>query len=137
VLELMSRVDDEVVAIFAAADALEDPAREDVRAWLAEAIGFWHRHRVLIEANEQALGVERRVADYWLAGIERAVQAMPRHLARYEDVERERARVRLVALMMGLERLCYFWIVCEAHLDREHVLDVFTEQWWPVLAGEG
>jgi AcrR family transcriptional regulator len=136
VLELMARVDDEVAGIFAAADALEDPSRDDVRAWLSDAIGFWDRHKTLIEANEQALGSEPRVADYWLAGIERAVQAMPRHLARHEGAERERARVRLVALMMQLERLCYFRVVCDARLDRDDLLDVLTEQWWPVLAHE-
>jgi AcrR family transcriptional regulator len=134
VLELLSRLDDDMVAVYAAADALEDPAPEDVRAWLAGAIGFWDRHRIYIEIGEQALGVEPRVADSWLAAIELGVRAMPRHLARFQGAERERARVRLVALMMELERLCYFWIVGGADLDREHVLDVLTEQWWPVLA---
>jgi AcrR family transcriptional regulator len=137
VLELMSRLDDDVVAIYAAADDLEDPAREDVRAWLESALGFWDRHRIYVEIAEQALGVERRVADYWLAGLERAVQAMPRHLARFDGAERERARVRLVALMMELERLCFFWIVCGAQLEREHVLDVLTEQWLQALAHPG
>jgi AcrR family transcriptional regulator len=134
VLELMSRLDDDIVAVYAAADALDDPAPEDVRAWLAGAIGFWERHRIYIEIGEQALGVEPRVGDSWLAAIERAVQAMPRHMSRFDGAERERARVRLVALMMELERLSYFLIVRGAQLGRDDVLDVLTEQWLPVLA---
>jgi AcrR family transcriptional regulator len=134
VLELMSRLDDDIVAVYAAADALDDPTWEDVRAWLAGAIGFWERHRIYIEIGEQALGVEPRVGDSWLAAIERAVGAMPRHMSRFDGAEHERARVRLVALMMELERLSYFLIVRGAQLDREDVLDVLTEQWLPVLA---
>jgi hypothetical protein len=36
--------------------------------------------------------------------------------------------------MMGLERLCYFWIVCGTPMDRDDVMDALTEQWWLVMA---
>jgi AcrR family transcriptional regulator len=133
VLELMRRVDDEVAGIFARLDAIEDPSRDDVRAWVEETVGFWERHRVLIDANEQALGVEPRVAAYWAGGLERAVDAMPRLLGRQEGEDRARMRVRLIALMLGLERLCYFWIVCRTPLDPVHVLDALTDEWWAVV----
>jgi AcrR family transcriptional regulator len=132
VLELMRRLDDEVAGVFARLDAIADPSRDDVRAWLEETVGFWDRHRVVIDANEQALGVEERVAAYWVGGLERAVDAMPRLLARHPAEDRARARVRLMALMLQLERLCYFWIVCGTPFDAEHVLDVLTDEWWAV-----
>jgi AcrR family transcriptional regulator len=133
VLELMERVDAEVAATWAALDALEDPSHADVRAWVEETVTFWSRNRVIIEASEQALDIERRVADYWWGGVQRAVDAMPRHLSRFEGAERERERIRLVSLMSGLERLCYFWVICGAPLDREVVLDAQSDLWHALL----
>jgi AcrR family transcriptional regulator len=135
VLELMRRVDSEIAEMFAALDALgDDASRADVRAWLEDAVSFWERHRALIEANEQALHVEHPVAEYWWGGFERAAEAMPRYLARWQGDDRARERVRIAALMMQLERVCYFWLIKGAPARREHVLDVLTDEWVALLA---
>ena len=134
VLELMRRLDSEIAKMFAALDALgDDPSRADVRAWLEDAVSFWERHRALIEANEQALHVEHPVAEYWWGGFERAAEAMPRFLARWQGEDRERERVRIAALMMELERVFYFWLIKGAPARREHVLDVLTDEWVALL----
>jgi AcrR family transcriptional regulator len=136
VVELMRRVDGEVRDMYVALDALGDkPSRADVRAWLEETIRWWEHHRALVEANEQALHAEPRVAEYWWSGYGRAGDAMPRHLGRWHGEERERERMRLYSLMMQLERLWYFWLIAGAPVERDHALDVLTDQWVDLLRG--
>jgi AcrR family transcriptional regulator len=133
VLELMERVHEEVVGIFATAGALEDPTREEVRAWLAGALGFWDRNRALVDANHQAMTVEPRGATRWWAGFEQMVDAMPRLWEGLEGEERELERARVLTALVGLERLCWFLVLGQAPLDRERALDVLAEEWHALL----
>jgi AcrR family transcriptional regulator len=129
VLELMQGQDAAVAGTWAALDAIEGPTPAAIRAWLEDTVSFWQRNRVVIEASEQARAAERRVAEHWWGGVERAADAMPRHLSRWEGAARDRERVRLMSLILGLERLCYFWVIAGAPLDRDAVLDAQTALW--------
>jgi AcrR family transcriptional regulator len=133
VLELMERVHDEVVGMFTTVGALEDPTQADIRAWLADALGFWDRNRALIDANHQAMTVEPRVAARWWAGFEQMVDAMPRLWQHLAGEARERERVRLLAALIGLERFCWFLVLGQAPLDRGRALDVLAEEWHALL----
>ncbi len=133
VLELMDRVDAEVMGIFAAAGAMEEPTPAEVRVWLEDTFGFWERHRALIDANQQAMPAEPAVAAQWWAGMQRMVDAMPRLLEGLDGEERERRRIILLGALLQLERLCYFVVIAGAPLDRERTLDVLAAEWTALL----
>jgi AcrR family transcriptional regulator len=132
-LELMDRVTGEVMAIFAAADALGSPSREDVRAWLEDVVAFWRRHRGLIDAGQQARAAERQVTGRWWGGFERMVDAMPRLLTGLVGDGREDERMRIQGALLELERFCFYLVIAEAPIDRERVLRVLTERWHDLL----
>jgi AcrR family transcriptional regulator len=136
-LDLMDRVDEEVMAIFAAANALEAPSRADVRAWLDVVVAFWRRYRGLIDASQQAMPVEQRAADRWWDGFERMVDAMPRLLAGLDGEERLRERIRIQGALLELERFCYYLFIAGVALDRDRVMEVLTDRWHALLRADG
>jgi AcrR family transcriptional regulator len=130
---LMDRVDHEVIAIFAAAEALRAPSPADVRAWLEDVVAFWGRHRALIDAGQQAMVAERQVAGRWWGGFQRMVEAMPRLLTGLAGEAREDERMRIQGALLELERFCFYLVIAEAPLDRERTLRMLTERWHALL----
>jgi AcrR family transcriptional regulator len=133
VLELMERVHDDVIAMFARAGAFERPSRAEVRAWLEEVVGFFDRNKALIDANHQAMPVEPRVALRWWQGMEAMADAMPRLWATKRGKARERERLRVITALVGLERMCWFQVLGQAPVERSALLDALTEDWHPLL----
>jgi AcrR family transcriptional regulator len=133
VLELMERVHEEVTGIFATVAALDDPTPAQLRAWLQDVLAFWDRNRALIDANHQAMPVEPRVAERWWRGLETMVDAMARVWDGAEGEERAQARVRLLAALVALERMCWFIVIARVPLERDRALDVLADDWHVLL----
>ena len=127
VLELMDAMHDDVIAVLAPVGAFEDPARAEVRAWLGEVVAFFETRRALIDAHHQAMPVEPRVAQRWWSGYEQMADAMPRLWHDGQD------RVRLIAALVGLERMCWFAVIAGAPVDRDLMLGALTEDWYALL----
>jgi AcrR family transcriptional regulator len=127
VLELMDGMHDGVIAVLAPVGALEQPTRADVRAWLADVVAFFETNRALVDAHNQAMPVEPRVAQRWWSGYEQMADAMPRL---WQD---GRDRLRLIVALAGLERMCWFHVIAEAPVDRDAMLDALTEDWYALL----
>jgi AcrR family transcriptional regulator len=131
--ELFVEIDPEVRSFNERLDALESPTREQVRAWLVEIMEWFVQNRVRVGAYEQALAAEQRVAERWFGYTHQGIEAMPRYLERGGTANRETRRVRMLALILQLERLCYFTIVRGCPVDREQVLDVLADDWLRAL----
>jgi AcrR family transcriptional regulator len=127
VLELMDGMHDGVIAVLAPVGAFEQPTRADVRAWLADVVAFFETNRALVDAHNQAMPVEPRVAQRWWSGYEQMADAMPRL---WQD---GRDRLRLIVALVGLERMCWFHVIAEAPVDRDAMLDALTEDWLSLL----
>jgi AcrR family transcriptional regulator len=117
-------------------DTFDRPSRAEVRDWLIDTIAWWEEHRTRVEAYEQVLAAEPEVARRSFESRQQLIDQMHRYLARWDGEERERARVRIAILIMQLDRVCYFWIVRDCPIDREHLLEALTEQWWTALNAE-
>jgi AcrR family transcriptional regulator len=127
VLELMDRMDDDVMAAVAPAGALEDPTRDDVRAWLADVLAFFEANRALVDAHNQAMPVEPRVAQRWWRGYDQMADAMPRLWRTPTD------RLRLITALVALERMSWFHVIAGVPVDREVLLDALAEEWHALL----
>jgi AcrR family transcriptional regulator len=134
VIALLERIEPTVVDAYHRLDELPAPSLESVREWLYRNVAWWERDRLRFEAFEQALAIEPKVAARWFESVRRAADAMPGHLAAFEEgPERDRERLRLVTLITQLERTMYFTAVRQAPHDRDQLVDVLAEQWWHVL----
>jgi AcrR family transcriptional regulator len=131
--ELFTEIDPEVRSFNERLDALDPPTRAEIRRWLGEVMDWFVENRVRVEAYEQALAAEQEIAHRWFGYTQQGIDAMPRYLGRWQGKQRELARLRMLALIMQVERLCYFTIVRDCPVDRDDLLDVLTEDWWRVL----
>jgi AcrR family transcriptional regulator len=127
VLELMDAMHDDVIAVLAPMGAFDSPAREDVRAWLADVVAFFEANRALVDAHHQAMPVEPRVAQRWWSGFEQMADAMPRLWGDARD------RIGLITALVGLERMCWFHVIAEVPVDRDLLLDRMADDWYARL----
>jgi AcrR family transcriptional regulator len=127
VLELMDGMHDDVIDVIAPVGALQDPTRAQVRAWLADVVAFFEANRALVDAHHQAMPVEPRVAQRWWRGYEAMVDALP---ALWRD---ERDRLRVIAALVGLERMCWYHVVADVPMEGDAMLDALTEDWCELL----
>ena len=112
---------DDVIDAIAPAGALQDPTRAQVRAWLGDVVAFFEANRALVDAHHQAMPVEPRVAQRWWRGYEAMADALP---ALWRD---ERDRLRIIAALVGLERMCWYHVVADVPMDGDAMLDALTE----------
>lgn len=117
---------------------LEDPSREHLRSWLSKYIGLVSSYQVTIRASIQAEGgaPEMRAAN------DQRMVAFRDHLAQWmTDVRRRQdlsvdpkaIKVRTTALMLQLERICYFWLIRGWKVDRATTLDVLADIWYTTV----
>jgi AcrR family transcriptional regulator len=132
VVDLQHRLRAEVVDIYAALDEVVGGTRDDVRTWVEGVLRVWERDRLRLEAMEQALAVEQGIADQWLVTLDDAIDAMPRALAA-ADVDVAAARMRLLTLMMQLDRTMFFLVIRNQPLDRAALVEALTLQWSAAL----
>jgi AcrR family transcriptional regulator len=127
VLELMDEMHEDVIGVIAPVGALQDPTREHVRAWLADVVAFFQANRALVDAHHQAMPVEPRVAQRWWRGYEAMADALP---ALWRD---DRDRLRVIAALVGLERMCWYHVIADVPMDGDVMLDALTEDWHDLL----
>ncbi|MGD6741844.1 TetR/AcrR family transcriptional regulator [Streptomyces sp. BH106] len=134
VIELLERIEPDVLEAYRRLDAPDNTSLATTRDWARDVADWWQRDRLRFEAMEQALAVEPRVAERWYESLRRAADSMTNHLDRFaEGAERDKERLRLLTLMAQLDRTMYFTAVCGVPHDREQLVDVLAEQWWAVL----
>ena len=125
-----------IQANFAALDALVDPTKDEVRAWLAAGMADQtEERRNLLAVATEANVADPDLADDYLRFINLFIDSMPHYLARFSDAERPAARMRLLMQMVQLERLSYVVIVQRASMPLDPLLDAMAESWWRLLRG--
>jgi AcrR family transcriptional regulator len=122
--------------MFATLDALVDPTRDEVRAWLAAGMADQtEERRNLLAVATEANVADPDLADDYLRFINLFIDSMPNYLARFADAERPAARMRLLMQMVQLERLSYVVIVQRASMPLDPLFDAMAESWWRLLRG--
>ena len=125
-----------IQANFAALDALVDPTKDEVRAWLAAGMADQtEERRNLLAVATEANVADPDLADDYLRFINLFIDSMPHYLARFSDADRPAARMRLLMQMVQLERLSYVVIVQRASMPLDPLLDAMAESWWRLLRG--
>jgi AcrR family transcriptional regulator len=103
-----------------------DLTREVVRDWLSGALGFWTRHRVMLQALNCAMAEDADVARRHHEYITRAASVL---CASWEGPYGAEGRLRAELLIFQWERLCWHWLVQGVPYDRDLVLDVLAGAW--------
>lgn len=125
-----------IQAKFAALDALVDPTRDEVRAWLASGMADQtEERRNLLAVATEANVADPDLADDYLRFINLFIDGMPNYLARFSDADRPAARLRLLMQMVQMERLFYVVLVQRASMPLDPLLDAMAESWWRLLRG--
>ncbi|MER5634582.1 TetR/AcrR family transcriptional regulator [Streptomyces nitrosporeus] len=136
VVELMRRIELEIMDSFRVLDGLEDPDPESIAAWLHGHAGMWRRYRMEFAAIEQAMADDPLVAEEWHAMLWKVPGVMERLLARMpDDQARNTARLHLMTLMMQLERAFHFSLVRGHDDHHDAVVAVLATQWSALLRG--
>jgi AcrR family transcriptional regulator len=119
----------ETIEYYQRLDALGVPTREQLRAWLDDALGFYERHRDDVVVNRQATGLEPELAARMPEFLGRCADAMSGYLARWGEEHREEARLRLSLLIIQLTEFVTDWVIGYWRTDRQVVLDVLLDLW--------
>lgn len=118
--------------------ALGDPSRADLRNWLSKYVDLVITHQVTIRASIQAEGgaPEMRAAN------DRRMTTFRDHLAQWLidvrnqqglRVDRDAINVRTTALLLQLERFCYFWLIRGWEVNRATALNVLADIWFTTV----
>ncbi|WP_072801672.1 TetR/AcrR family transcriptional regulator [Rhodococcoides yunnanense] len=135
---LTGRLLPEVQQMYGALDeVLVDGTRTAMRAWMATAIGWMERYRVILGAADAASNIES-VSSYRDAMD--LADYMPRYLAQYPERESHRAHVQ-VALLAVQFRATYAYLLPDAgdrtDATNDLIIDAMTEIWLVGLRRSG
>jgi AcrR family transcriptional regulator len=110
-------------------------SREDLRAWLEQAIHWWEEHRDILPALHEAAVVDREIATKQYTNLRRLSDELTGYFAAARGPKkRAEARLRIVLLITQLDEFCMKWVVQKTiEADREMVLDVLTKVWGDTL----
>ncbi|GAA3884302.1 hypothetical protein GCM10022381_28110 [Leifsonia kafniensis] len=134
VIEIMRRIEPEVLRAYSDLDSIRDPDLKSIEAWLATTMEQWRDHRLEYAAMEQALASDDAVTDVWYGLLQTTWQHMPNLFNSLTDpADREAAKLHLLTLQMALDRTLYFAIVRERPIDLECLRTVAATQWLDFL----
>jgi AcrR family transcriptional regulator len=117
---------------------LADPTREHLRNWLSKYVDLVITHQVTIRASMQAEGGAPEIR----AANDQRMTTFRDHLAQWlTDVRRRQGlriqadaiNVRTTALLLQLERFCYFWMIRGWQVDRPTAIDVLADIWYTTV----
>jgi AcrR family transcriptional regulator len=134
VLELMQRSAPDVLSAYSDLDTITKPTLKNVRSWLRATMALWDTRRNDFTIMEQALANDDAVTDLWISTLANTYQVMPRTFGRLTNAkDHERARLHLLTLQSGLERMMYFAVIRRRPVKMDLLLDTLTVQWLAFL----
>lgn len=110
-------------------DALDVPTREEIRAWLLDALEFFQRHRNFLAVYRQAKSIEPEIDRHNVEFLRRCVDAMPNYLARWGHERETYAKLRLNMLTIQLDDAATWIIRDDLEADRDLVVEALLEYW--------
>lgn len=112
VVELMRGIEPELIASYEQL-SLAEPVPSATEQWLRGHAALWRRHLMEFTAMQQALTNEEAVAEEWFALYGRLADVMAVVVDRLtaRGLTHERARARIITLVMTIERTLYVSVV--------------------------
>jgi len=110
-------------------DAIENLSREDLKAWLLDALDFSERHKKLITVHRQALSIEPEMERHNMLFLRRCIDAMPNYLKRWGPERETYAKLRLDMLIPQLDDAARWLINDSSTLSKELVVEALLEYW--------
>ncbi|MBI3799169.1 MAG: hypothetical protein HY268_19675 [Deltaproteobacteria bacterium] len=109
-------------------------SRQELRAWLDEALSWWEEHRRILPAMCEAAVIDPTLATQQYEGLRRLTDELTGYFAKVRGTKRREARLRIELLILQLDQFCMKWIVQKTvDVDRELALDVLTDLWCAAL----
>jgi len=123
-------IEPELVAISIKLDDVANLTRQSLRNWMTEYSHTWDRIHLFLEAYNDALLTDPKIAATAIPNTYRVTARMTNILSRFAAGERERAHAKLVILLSAVSQMLSL-----AHAQREDVrdsrlLDGFTDLFW-------
>lgn len=110
-------------------DGMGVPTREELRAWLIDAIGYFERHKKFLDVYREAKSIEPEIGRHNIQFLRRCVDQMPQYLARW-GVQREAyAKLRLNMLTIQLDDAASLAMDGDPDVNRELVAEALLEYW--------
>ena len=124
------RLLDEVLA------SSDSSLRDKLRDWLQDWLGIWRQAAQASHALLQAAMLEPEVEMHRLRQSEALVDALEDYFAGLPEAERSPARDRLLVLEIMTQRILSLASMSRLPIGDDEVLDILTDMWLRVLAGE-
>jgi len=123
-------IEPELVAVSRRLDEIRNPSWRQLRDWVIDYSQTWERIHLFLEAYNDALLTDPKVAATAIPNTYRVTGHMTQILGRFVGAERERAHDKLVILLSGISQMLSL-----AHAQREdpsdsRLLDGFTDLFW-------
>lgn len=113
---------------------LETGSRAEFTAWVSRAIDWFHEHKDMLPAWDEATILEPEFRAIARQGMLTLPDSMPMFLARWPEDERDEARLRIELLVTQLERFFTRWrMYGTIDVTPERAAEVLTGIWFPAL----
>ncbi|QNG38795.1 TetR/AcrR family transcriptional regulator [Geodermatophilaceae bacterium NBWT11] len=123
-------LDPESLRVYALLEALDPADVHALRSWLDGALGYFERHRAVLEVAREAAVLDAALARLSATGVlDRCAQAAPHFLDRWPPDRRAVVRMRLEVLVLGLADVGLLWLGGRWPLPRSAVLDELVRSW--------
>jgi len=110
-------------------DSMGVPTREELRAWLIDAIGFFERHKKFLDVYREAKSIEPEIGRHNIDFLRRCVDQMPHYLARWGTEREAYAKLRLNMLTIQLDDASSLAMGGDPDVNRELVAEALLEYW--------
>ncbi|ASF12102.1 putative TetR family transcriptional regulator [Nocardia brasiliensis NBRC 14402] len=113
---------------------LDTGSRAEFVAWVTRAIAWFHEHKDLLPAWDEATALESEFREIARDGIMALPNAMTSYLARWPADRADEARLRVELLVAQLERFFTRWAVQGTiNVSAERAAEVLADIWFPAL----